>query len=301
MIFNPSSKLLWQGDRIKEWLGTGRTEPILVEIAPVGYCNASCPWCLFKNKRGTAQIDSFIMLEIIEDLDQLGVKAINWTGGGEPTLHPYFEEIVEKAAHLGLKQGLFTNGYREIPCQDKFKWIRISLTPEGMDRIVRPRVPFGIVLNQTADLTEAELRDLVLRVRDFGAKYFQIRPALVGDFIAQLKLNIPDYLKEYTTKDFEVYVTKYKYREANWPREYGFCYGYHFCPSIDWHGQLRVCLYMEGKEFILGDLNKTSILEIWPKITKKIKVVPGCQNCCKNHEINKVLDGARQAEMVEFL
>ncbi len=301
MIFGPVEKLLWHGDRVKGWLETGRTRPILVEIAPTELCNASCPWCFFRDRKGSAEIDGVKMIEIIGNLATLGVKAINWTGGGEPTLHPFFGAFVERTHSLGLKQGLFTNGYQEIPYPEKFDWIRVSLTDAGFKKIIRPRAPFGICINQIKRYTETDLRILCLQARSFGASYLQVRPALIGDYISQPELDMPEYLKEYARKDFEVYITEYKYREYTRNKDYAFCHGYHFCPSIDWKGRLSTCLYLSGDpRFILGDLTKTNIGEIWPEIEKQIKVIPECQNCCKNHEINMVLDKARRVEMVDF-
>jgi len=301
MIFGPVEKLLWHGDRIKRWLESDRSLPILVEIAPTAFCNASCPWCFFKDRKSDAKIDSLKMMEIIEDLALLGVKAINWTGGGEPTLHPHFKDFVERAFFLGIEQGIFTNGLQEIPHQDKFEWIRISLTDAGLKKTIKPKVPFGICINQTKLLGETDLRMLCLQARGLGSSYLQVRPALIGDHLSQPELEIPVYLKEYEKKGFEVYLTEYKYRDARQARSYDFCYGYNFCPSIDWEGMLSTCLYLSGdKRFILGDLKKDRILDIWPEIAKKIPVVPECQNCCKNHEINKILDRAKKVKMVNF-
>jgi len=58
---------------------------------------------------------------------------------------------------------------------------------------------------------------------------------------------------------------------------------------------------MQDERFIFGDLNKESFKEIWKKVPKKIKVIPSCQNCCKNHEINRALYKAKKLEHVEFL
>ena len=115
-------------------------------------------------------------------------------------------------------------------------------------------------------------------------------------------LEMPVYLKEHELDDFKIYITKYKYEESVEEKKYDKCYGYNFCPSIDWNGHLSVCLYLTlNKDYILADLNKESLREVWKKIPKDVKVIAGCQNCCKNHEINKVLYHAMQAEDVDFL
>jgi MoaA/NifB/PqqE/SkfB family radical SAM enzyme len=302
MRFDPQAKLLWHGDRVMRWLITGKTTPVLVEVSPTGYCNAACPWCFFKDKKSTEQIDSKVMISTIEDMAQIGVRAINWSGGGEPTLHPDFGKFVDWASHNGLKQGLFTNAYNKIPNQKSFEWIRISLTDKGFKAIKRPSVPFGICVNHIPTYFMKDLEGLCLKARRFGASYFQVRPALVGDYKEQPYICAPDYLKALETSRFAVHITHYKYDEAAKPKYYKDCYGYHLCPSIDWRGKVSVCMYLtlDGK-YNIGDLNKTSFADIWKRVPREAKVTDRCQNCCKNHEINKILYSARSIKSVDFL
>lgn len=302
MIFDPHAKLLWNGKRTEEFMQCGRTSPILVEIAPTGYCNAKCPWCFFKEKHSKERIDPEIMKQAIMDLSLVGVKAINWTGGGEPTLHPQFNEFVKLTQQLHLKQGLFTNAYQEIPNQEAFSWIRVSLTDEGFKRIVKPKVPFGVCVNQTKNQLMEELADLCISAQSFGASYFQIRPALLGSYEKQPNLMVPYFLEGNTDENFKVYVTDYKYEGATKPFSYSECYGYHFCPSIDWNGNVSSCLYLtQDPEFQFGNLKEKSFLEIWPKIPSSISVSTKCQNCCKNNQVNKILFKSKQMEHIEFL
>lgn len=302
MIFDPSAKLLWHGDRVSQWLMTGRSKPILFEISPVGYCNASCPWCFFKDKHKSEIIETESMLSAIGEMPSIGVRAINWSGGGEPTLHEDFGAFVEFADMSGIQQGLFTNAYEPIPFEEIFEWIRISLTDKGFDAITRPSVPFGICLNHTPDQTEKELRRICQEARMFGAQYFQIRPALVGTWPEQPHIPTPHFLKEYEGPGFSVYVTDYKYRESVLPKKYDKCYGYHFVPSLDWDGNVSVCMYLTNeKEFNLGNILEKSVSEIMRDFPEHVLVSSDCQNCCKNHEINKVLFASKNMSEVNFL
>ena len=93
-------------------------------------------------------------LDLIDEMKSLGVLSIQWTGGGEPTVHPDHEEIFEKALELGIRGALVSNGYRWrdrifglIPLMD---WIRVSVdagTAETYSAIRRvPKAGFGKVL-----------------------------------------------------------------------------------------------------------------------------------------------------------
>ena len=301
-MFDPMAKLLYHGDRVKEWLDKGRTSPVLFEVALTGFCDASCPWCFFKDQRDSHRIDTEKLMLALEDMVTLDVKAINWTGGGEPTLHPDFKHIVYHAAELGLKQGLFTNGFNKIPFQSKFEWIRISLTDRGFAPIIRPKVPFGICVNHIKLYGRQTLIKMCLQAKEMGARYFQVRPALLGSYKDQPKLEAPEYLKECADTFFDVYVTNYKYTDATEPKGYKNCYGYLFCPSIDWKGRVGTCLYlMHDKKYVLGDLNRTPLTMIWQKVTDKVKVTESCQNCCKNHEVNKILDRVKNLKAQDFI
>jgi hypothetical protein len=61
------------------------------------------------------------------------LKSLILSGGGQPNLWPHFEEFVEWLSELDLDLGLITNGFPDKindNIYNKFKWIRLSITPE---------------------------------------------------------------------------------------------------------------------------------------------------------------------------
>lgn len=61
------------------------------------------------------------------------LRGLILSGGGQPNLWPHFVEFVEWLSELDIDLGLITNGFpKKIPDEiyNKFKWIRISVTPE---------------------------------------------------------------------------------------------------------------------------------------------------------------------------
>lgn len=61
------------------------------------------------------------------------LKGLILSGGGQPNLWPHFEEFVEWLTEMDIELGLITNGFPERideKIYKKFKWIRISITPE---------------------------------------------------------------------------------------------------------------------------------------------------------------------------
>src|SRR5690606_31804808 len=77
-------------------------------------------------------------LALIDELADCGVKAITFTGGGEPLVHREAAAILERAAAAGLEFGVVTNGFNlRGAAQDVIakhaKFVRVSLdsgTPE---------------------------------------------------------------------------------------------------------------------------------------------------------------------------
>lgn len=61
------------------------------------------------------------------------LRGLILSGGGQPNLWPHFTEFVEWLSTLEIDLGLITNGFpKAVPDEiyEKFKWIRISVTPE---------------------------------------------------------------------------------------------------------------------------------------------------------------------------
>lgn len=62
------------------------------------------------------------------------LKGLILSGGGQPNLWPHFEKFVEYLSGLDIDLGLITNGFPKHVKEDiytKFKWIRVSITPEA--------------------------------------------------------------------------------------------------------------------------------------------------------------------------
>lgn len=70
-------------------------------------------------------------IEILDDCKNMGVRAIQATGGGEPTVHPQHREIFQAVLDRGLDLALVTNGviFRDglIDILLRAKWVRISV------------------------------------------------------------------------------------------------------------------------------------------------------------------------------
>ena len=90
--------------------------PIHMQIGPVNYCNHDCTFCfaartMFDAKKTPrTRIDVARLLEIVGEMQSLGLRAVTLVGAGEPTLHPQLADIIEGIGGLGVGVAMFTNG-----------------------------------------------------------------------------------------------------------------------------------------------------------------------------------------------
>lgn len=102
-------------------------------------------------------------LRFIDEFKRAGVLGVQFTGGGEPTVHPHHEEVFQRALDAGLKCALVSNGLRwsQRLKQDilpQFAWVRVSIdagTPDTYSRIRQTPVGnFEKVLANTRSLAQ---------------------------------------------------------------------------------------------------------------------------------------------------
>ncbi len=112
--------------------------PISINLDLTSSCNFSCPFCVDSKLISSGK--SLTVEEVRETIDTLhshGLLSVILIGGGEPTLHKEFEEIVRYIKSKRLQIGIVTNGSRlekveavveELREKD---WVRISIDAAG--------------------------------------------------------------------------------------------------------------------------------------------------------------------------
>lgn len=147
-------------ERLKLLREGGNPYPVHLHLIVADLCNLDCPGCayrmsgyssnaLFAGPNGEKNPSRFLSAEtvhrILADCRAMGTKAVEFTGGGEPTLHPDIGDFLATAQGLGLDTALITNGLllRQrglLDLASRTVWTRISIdaaTPEVYGR-VRP-------------------------------------------------------------------------------------------------------------------------------------------------------------------
>lgn len=114
--------------------------PVHIRIKPINHCNHNCWYCAYRRDNlqlGQDMNESDVlpegkMFEIADDLVDMGVKAVTFSGGGEPLLYKKMPEIVERLTLGGIKVAALTNGLaltgRNAEAFARHgTWIRISI------------------------------------------------------------------------------------------------------------------------------------------------------------------------------
>lgn len=99
--------------------------------------------------------------EIIDDCAAIGVKGLQFTGGGEPTMHPDHLELFGRAQRLGIATALVTNGVNLDPTHPAVRamsWIRVSVDAGTAETYARTRgvsaKHWPVVWKKVAELAE---------------------------------------------------------------------------------------------------------------------------------------------------
>jgi len=132
-------KIFCHTDKVSDILSGKRTAPIYIRIKPTNRCNQNCYYCGSKDDNVPeersfdcrAQIPWDKMKEIIQDISEIGVKAVTFSGGGEPLIYPHIEDTLQLVRDRGIDYSIITNGQalngRKAELLADAKWVRISL------------------------------------------------------------------------------------------------------------------------------------------------------------------------------
>ncbi len=139
-----SAKVLWFPDRLAALRRGAPVAPVHVRIKPTNVCNHSCYFCAYRSSNLSLgqemkvrdRIPRAKMMEIIDDLVAMGVRAVTFSGGGEPLIYPHIAEAVRRLDRGGIKVATLTNGSRLLgKVADAFAecatWVRVSI--DGWD------------------------------------------------------------------------------------------------------------------------------------------------------------------------
>lgn len=322
---------------------TGKTSaPVNVEIDLSNRCSRGCTWCHFAytHTRGPLAgtvakpahhvdsgdlMDEHLAYEIIDQLVAQGVRSITWTGGGEPTLHPQFDNIIAYAQASGIEQGLYTLGghigdYRAGLLKRALTWVYISLDAHDPESYKRDKGVNGFapVLEGISNLVAADgpatigvgflihrgnmddIWRMVALGRGLGVDYVQFRPTIRYNMARPNEVDEPTgwteqamrWLRAYDNDPFVIADVDRFGMYGNWAGHgYRTCYWAALQTVITPNGKVWRCVNKrERSDALLGDLEEESFGQIWERAGGTCAVDGECRVMCRGHVANITLD-----------
>jgi len=142
----------WRRNRGKTSETTPMPEfgPLSINLDLTTACNFACPHCVDSGIINTGEyLDIDIVKSSLDTLQSQGLLSVILLGGGEPTLHKDFEEIVRYIKNKKLQLGVVTNGTR-LKRVEKIAdllaekdWLRISIDAARQETFFNSHKPKG--------------------------------------------------------------------------------------------------------------------------------------------------------------
>lgn len=317
MPFNPYKILCWR-DRIDEILEGKMPYPVALEIDPTNKCSSNCAWCMFKNFREEKGVS--LPFRIVEGvLSELKgeTKAVTFTGGGEPLVHPKINDMMRTAKELQYQVGLVTNGDllngHIDTINETCRYVRVSLDAGTKGTHQKLHSPFNedsfdLIFETLPDInTELgiaflihpdnykEIPLLCEKLQDTNVSYLQLRPCLGVDMKPEVADYVGDYLKD-REFSFKVYLNLRRFDEVRFGRRFEKCRATPLLGIIGADANVYLCCQMRGnKGFSIGNLKKDSFEKVWNssrhrKIIERINLdrCPPCRYANWNYLVEQV-------------
>lgn len=302
--------------------------PLHIRLKPTNLCNHNCWYCAYRVKKlqlgKDMAIKDFIprekIMEIIDDLAAMKVKAVTFSGGGEPFCYPYFKELLRKISltqihFASLTNGTLLKGEAAQVFAHHGTWIRISL--DGWDdasysryRGVRKgeftallknirdfirlkgKCYLGICINVDQE-NARHIFDLTKRLKGLGVYSVKIAPCLISNASSQnnkyhkkiepiVRKQIQQCREKLMDKGFELF-DSYHGQLDSFKKSYKWCPTLQVVPVIGADLNVYSCQdkAYNLKNGFLFSIKKRSFKEAWFSDKKNFFKIDPSSNC--NH------------------
>lgn len=307
--------------------------PISVEMHLTDNCNLCCPWCTDRDLHGDGEVLSLEkVFELMRIFGQTGT-GVTLEGGGEPTTHPQFKDVVNYGYQNNVHLGLITNGTVDVSeVINKFDWVRISLDSSNreeyiqekgkdfFDRVIGNIKKYQPIRNEKKCflgigyvLTKRnyhDINDVVLLLESLGVDYIYMRPVEEAPNIVPNREELYDLRKKMLrlTEDlrikFKLVINdRLEYDNAGLP-----CVAHSLTSIIHANGDVACCEKRRHDPIILGNVYDKSFLEIWESEKKKNATKQllnstcqkGC-SVCRITPFNKIFCGLDKMNTKKFI
>ncbi len=300
--------------------------PITCEIDLTdGFCNNKCSHCFFStnNKNEPILMPKVHAIALISELSKLGVRGIEFSGGGEPLTHPECEEIIQSGLDNNLDIGLVSNGLlldRIIGISGKLTFIRVSLDAANSQtyKMIHGVDSFNRVINNIMEIVDKHggnnigigylllpnnIEDIIPATelaKKIGVRFIQFRPAsLPFDVEKKVWEEAFANVKKATqlaTDSFQVFNAGIKWIHVIHHRHYTQCKTSSLVGVIKANGDIPLCVLNRNEESkIIGNfIKEKGFKNVWfsKKHTDLINFIDinMCRRPCKHDSYNIVYE-----------
>ena len=165
--------------------------PISINVDLTTGCNFNCAHCIDEHIINTGKLLKIDYIKgLIKNWSKNGLKSVILIGGGEPTLYPYFEDVVKFIKKLDLQLGIVSNGARIdriekiVKLLERKDWVRFSIDAGKNESFQRLHSP----------LVRITLEDVLVGAKSLRGKNNQLQIGysflVIGDdkYIKKIKL-----------------------------------------------------------------------------------------------------------------
>jgi len=337
-------KVAHHQDKLEQLKKNEYITPVFVQWDLTNRCNLACKFCFYRIYPLSDFIKDHEMSErtvyrVLKEIKEIGIKAIEWTGGGEPILHPAHKRIFAKAKKMGFEQSLVTNGTLldmvDIYIIRDFEWVRFSVdssTPETYKNIKGVDF-FDTVIKNMKKLIDVKSENNIVGfsfivtpdnykeiltathlAKDIGCNNIRFSLAMTprgnelfdniwNDITAEIEL-----AKNEETKEFKVFAFSNRIYQLSKDVLSDACYYCQFVGVIAPAGIYPCCRLKDDGRFNFGNLENRTFNDIWFSWTRKKfvdRVKKGCPFDCwmvqKNNFCKYLIQKKEDAAHVNFI
>jgi len=303
--------------------------PVHIRIKPTNICNHRCWYCAYKAEglqlgkdmvtKDTIPLPK--MMEIVKDISEMGVKAVTFSGGGEPFCYPHLVPTLKELIRHKIKIASLTNG--ALLCGEAAElfakhgtWVRISM--DGWDdtsykkyrgvkdgeftkiinnirafKAIKGPCQLGVSVILDKD-NYSHFHELASLLKNIGVDSVKVSPCIVANtseennkyhdpFFAAAEKIIKKAAMDLADNSFELY-NAYHRQEISFEKDYHWCPYLQILPIIGADLNVYSC---QDKAYnldcgLVGSIKDVRFKDFWFSDKNKFfKIDPSCD--CAHH------------------
>lgn len=293
-------KLLKHLDKL-EGITKNVSSPVMVHVAPTNVCNLHCEYCCYGERPVKGSLSPEQVKSALKQFKDVGVKGLEWTGGGDPTMYPHLNECTAYAKELGYDIGLITNAlnFRYFNRFGDLQWMRTSFHAVNEDKDLTPSIEQAKKSNPQLDISGVYIwtrnsEDKIGEVARLADKFkipTRVTPDLtLGNYsIDEMMSYVGSHVKK-TGSEF-LFLSDFNVKTE---RKHDHCYMHMVKPFVFTDGNVYVCpsaaLSPENKLNVNERFKVCSIDQIAETYSKPMGMRNHDCNFCKYSIQNELVD-----------